>query len=386
MRKWLLFAAAAAVIGVTVAAGQVLTQKDQGKAPEGTVPQKSAKSRIARVTVYPNSALVTREVEVPEGTGLTELVVSGLPARVVNNSLYSEGTDGIRVLSTRFRTQEVFEDTREDVRKLEDEMKTLRLAAEKLTSEINALKQNMMMVSKLEEFTARTTVLSTEKGGLNGDTVIALTNYLMKQRDEKAHDLVKLDQELQVNKEQAEFCKRKLNQATRGTSKTERDAVIVIDRDQKVKGAKVRLNYLVDAVSWKPQYKLRAGKNGESVQIDYLASLVQHSGENWNQVALALSTAEPMLNAAPPDLGKLEIVVVNRVGQPMAPGDMAGPGGSFAPQESDHETAGEGQPVAQSGELVLQQGHQRQRQAAERCGRAPAELGVAADPRRHPAG
>ncbi len=315
MRKWLLFAGAA-VVGVTVLVGHALTQGD--KTAVGTVPQKSAKSRIAKVTVYPNSALVTREVEVPEGTGLTELVVANLPVRVLVNSLYSEGTDGIRVLSMRFRTQEVFEDTREDVRKLEDEAKTLRLAAEKLSSEIATLRQNMMMLTKLEDFTAKTTVHSTEKGGLNSDTVITLTTYLMKQRDEKARELVKLDQDLQRNKEQVEFCKRQMSQLSRGTSKTERDAVIVIDRDQSVKGAKVRLNYLVDAVSWKPQYKLRAGKNGESVQIDYLASLVQHSGENWNQVALALSTAEPMLNAAPPDLGKLEIVVVDRAGVPIA--------------------------------------------------------------------
>jgi len=294
------------------------------------VPQQGVQCRIVKVTVYPNSALVTREVEVPAGAGLTELVVKNLPSQISMDSLYSEGSDGIRVLSTRFRSHEVFEDTREDVRKAQDEMKILRLAAEKLASEMNTLKQNMMMVTKLEDFTTRTTVHSTEKGGLNGDTVIALTNYLMKQREEKAKELVKLDQELQVNKEQMEFCKRKMSQLTHGVSRTERDAIIVIDRDQNANGAKIRLNYLVDAVSWKPQYKLRSGKNGEPVQIDYLASLKQHTGEDWNQVTLALSTAEPMLNSAPPDLQKLEIVVANRGNVPMADGDVEGRGGSFS--------------------------------------------------------
>jgi uncharacterized protein (TIGR02231 family) len=131
-----------------------------------------------------------------------------------------------------------------------------------------------------------------------------------------------------------EFCKRKMAQLTHGISKTERDAVIVIDRDQTANGARVRLNYLVDAVSWKPQYKLRAAKENEPVQIDYLASLVQFTGEDWVQVQLALSTAQPLLNAAPPDLRKLEIVVVPRSGAPMAPGDAPGmAGGSFAPQQ-----------------------------------------------------
>ena len=66
---------------------------------------------------------------------------------------------------------------------------------------------------------------------------------------------------------------------------------------------KVRLNYLVDAASWRPQYKLRAGKTAkEPVQLEYLAAVVQHTGEDWSNVKLVLSTAQPMLNAAPPDL------------------------------------------------------------------------------------
>ncbi len=81
MRKWMLIASGVAIIGVTVLVGQALTQDGSKKAAEGAVPQKSAKSRISRVTVYPDSALVTREVEVPEGSGLTELVVTNLPAR-----------------------------------------------------------------------------------------------------------------------------------------------------------------------------------------------------------------------------------------------------------------------------------------------------------------
>ena len=40
---------------------------------------KTAASRIVAVTVYQPNALVTREVEVPDGTGLMELVVTPLP-------------------------------------------------------------------------------------------------------------------------------------------------------------------------------------------------------------------------------------------------------------------------------------------------------------------
>src|SRR5262245_5157668 len=95
-----------------------------GKA-KAEAPPKMATSRITQVTVYPDSALVTREVEVPAGEGVMELVVSPLPQATVNSSLYSEGSEGTRVLTTRFRSRPVLEDTREEVRKLEDEIKKL---------------------------------------------------------------------------------------------------------------------------------------------------------------------------------------------------------------------------------------------------------------------
>src|SRR5689334_12231416 len=51
-------------------------QNNQGQVP---IQEKVGTSRVTHVTVYPNSALVTREVEVPEGAGAFEVVVTPLP-------------------------------------------------------------------------------------------------------------------------------------------------------------------------------------------------------------------------------------------------------------------------------------------------------------------
>ena len=66
------------------------------------------------------------------------------------------------MLSTRFRTRPIKEDTREEVRKLEGELKKLQEAAQKLQADIKALELNMQMLGKLEGFTAVTTVYHRE--------------------------------------------------------------------------------------------------------------------------------------------------------------------------------------------------------------------------------
>jgi hypothetical protein len=71
--------------------------------------QKPAVSKITSVTVYQNTALVTREVTLPEAAGPVEVFVSPMPPATVPNSLYAEGTDAVRVLNTRFRSRAIAE-------------------------------------------------------------------------------------------------------------------------------------------------------------------------------------------------------------------------------------------------------------------------------------
>ena len=86
----------------------------------------------------------------------------------------------------------------------------------------------------------------------------------MATRVERAKEIVALQQQLEANNEQIEFAKRQLGELAGGTQRVERDAVIVVDKANAAAG-RVRLNYLVGNVHWRPQYKLRAGKDKDPV-------------------------------------------------------------------------------------------------------------------------
>lgn len=315
MRRWSLL-----LFGLVATA---LTAKADPEAPAAGK-AKTVTSRVTGVTVYQTSALVTREVDVPEGVGSLELVVTSLPPRVVDTSLYSEGTDGIRVLATRSRTRAVKEDTREEVRKLQTQAKDLQAAAQKTQSEIKVHEQNLQMLAKLENFTAATMQHLTEKGLLSSETTIKLSGYIMDTRGEKTKEIVALQQQLQANAEQTQFVQRQLQELATNATKTEHDAVIVVEK-QNAPAGRVRLHYLVESATWRPQYKLRAGKDKDPVQLEYLAAIEQNTGEDWANVNLVLSTAQPMLNAAPPDLKTLEVTVlpVGHGVQPANPNPVA---------------------------------------------------------------
>jgi uncharacterized protein (TIGR02231 family) len=268
----------------------------------------TAPNKITSVTVYQGNALITRSVDVPAGTGLTELIVRSLPPQTIDTSLFTEGTDGLRVLTTRLRTRAVMDDTRAEVRAKQDQINQLNNKNQEIQKQQEVIAQNLALLSKLEAFTAATMQQLTEKGVLSAENTIKLAGYVMDQRQADSKQQVALQQQLTANQQQIEFLQRQLSELTSGASHTEREAVIVLDKSNAAPG-QVHLNYLVNQAGWQPQYKLRAGAEKDPVQVEYLAAIQQQTGEDWSDVQLVLSTAQPMLNAAPPELLALSITV-----------------------------------------------------------------------------
>jgi Domain of unknown function (DUF4139)/N-terminal domain of unknown function (DUF4140) len=323
---------ARAQIPATVFVGQ---EGEKSPVVEAERPVEPTASRVTAVTVYQGNALVTRTVEVPEGKGLVEVVVTPLPAETIDSSLYTEGTDGLRVLSTRYRMRAVKEDTRAGVRAKQQLIAKLRQEAERLQKEAQVHEQNIQLLGKLENFTGATLQQLAEKGRLDSEATIGLAKYVMDSRATESAKQVEIQQTFRANAEATDLTTRELNQLSAGASKTQRDAVIVVDKEDP-KAGQVRLNYLVGAATWHPQYRFHAGSEKDPINLEYLAAVEQKTGEDWTGVDITLSTAQPQLNATPPDLLALDIAVVGRGGMmagrpPGQPGHqrpgMAGAGG-----------------------------------------------------------
>ena len=297
----LLALVSATTFGLTILG---MAQDEKKKDPNAV---EGAASKVVAVTVYQNTALVTREVAVPEKVGLNEIIVTPLPADIMQSSIYSEGDDGLRILSTRYRERAIAKDNRDEVQALQAEIDAQQKKTEVLQAELQALTSNMELLTKLESFTGATLSSLTDKGQLDAEKTIALTDYIREARTTATKEKVALEQQIAEIQKENSFSQRKMNEISGGVRRTERDAIIVVDK-QKVGPMTLRLNYLVSSASWKPTYKLRAGtEENDKVALEYLASVTQETGEDWTNVALTLSTAQPLLNASPPDLLALEV-------------------------------------------------------------------------------
>ncbi len=262
--------------------------------------------KVSSVIIYQGQALVTREVELPAGNGLREIVVTGLPQHVVPSSIYAEPAEGVEIRSVRYRVRPVREDVREEVRVLDQQLQELHDELAAIQKRFELLNERKAYLSKLEGFTAQTSSRELTEGVLNPPDLMQVTEFLFQQRQQIAEEELENTRQQRDLQKQCEVVQQKRALITGRSTRQAREALVFVDAEDG-QAARIRLRYLVDRASWTPSYVIRAEEDGDSVQLDYFASIQQMSGEDWNNVEMVLSTATPSLVSKAPALDPLAI-------------------------------------------------------------------------------
>jgi len=226
-----------------------------------------AKGRIESVTVYRGQALVTRLVDLPKGEGLTELVVTDLPASVEPGSVYAEADAGVEVRSVQFRTRPVAQDVREDVRKMEGEIQAIQDNLASINAAAQRLADQKNYLSQMQAFVAPTAQAELTHGVLNAETLTKLTDYVFKSRESIGAQEQALEKQRREAQAQLELKSRERDKLAAGSNRTVNEAVIFLSRD--AGAGLIRVRYLVNDATWSPSYNARADQARSGVNLEY---------------------------------------------------------------------------------------------------------------------
>lgn len=269
---------------------------------------------VSEVIVYRGQALVTRTIELDLPKGGSELVVCKLPNKIVPESLYAQASGDVAVSSVRYRERAVQEDTREEVKKLDAEIEKLQTKQRHAEMNLRLINENRGSISKLENLTISAAQTDLDRSLLQYEPLEKLFGHIETKRTEYHKKQLELDDEILALKKQLELLQRKRNELRAGRSRSERQAVLFVSSPAASEAA-IQLRYLVNDAGWLPQYNLRAEPAKSAVSIEYNAVIHQASGEDWMNVAMSLSTAQPTMEAGAPELEPMEVILT-----PGAPG------------------------------------------------------------------
>ncbi len=262
--------------------------------------------KISEVIVYRGQALVTRMIELDLPKGGSELIVQKLPNKIVSESLYAQASGDVIISSVRYREEAVKEDTREEVKQLDAEIEEVQTQLRHANANRDLISKNMGTISELQKFTVAAENSDLNRGILQFEPLEKLVGYIETKRSEYNSKTLELNDEIIRLEKQLELLRRKREELKAGRSRTEREAVLFVNSPSRKK-VTIRLSYLVNEAGWLPQHNLRANPDEGKVFVGYNALIHQASGEDWNGVAMSLSTAKPTMVASPPVLEPMEV-------------------------------------------------------------------------------
>jgi uncharacterized protein (TIGR02231 family) len=254
----------------------------------------SIASSIKDVTLYGSSALVHRAATVPASGSY---VVSGLPQVLDADNVRVRCSNGdVISVEVRDRLQESVPNER--LQALRDKLKGLTRelqAAQDDVANLKSMESHLQSLLKQDESAHK---VDAANGHADPATWTQNYDFLAKKLSENAAARREAGWKLDERVQACQEVERELGRLSAGGGVAVRDVIVeVATRGE----AQLDVEYLVHRTGWAPAYDLRTSSDLTQVELGYRAKIWQQTGEDWKDVDIALSTAQPQRGAQGPE-------------------------------------------------------------------------------------
>jgi uncharacterized protein (TIGR02231 family) len=265
-------------------------------------------SKIDRVTVYPDGAVVTRLGKASLLEGVSQIVLRGLPASVDPASIRVEAQGDGAFSIGAVDVRQVPGEARPALDQvLEGKIRALQGEKAKLTGEVSAIETKRATIENFGK-------IGPDKLGPDGK-VLPVSDWPAV-FDAIGTALVKVQGELlglrnRISDLDAEIAAlEKARPLAPRASQPKRDVAIAVEAKAPV-AADIAVSYRVAGASWLPVYEARLttgnASGGAEIAFTRRAELRQRTGEDWSEVAVELSTTRSAQGTRAPELNPLRI-------------------------------------------------------------------------------
>lgn len=276
-------------------------------------------SRVREVSVFRSGAVVTRLAEVkPNGAWPEEVSLVGLPLAIDDESVRVSvvGPAGaalprpadVRVdLVVPAIGEPLLPPDEKEMRAAADDIRRLREMLFRLDREVARLDEiGLALPDPFENRPPKPAPAAAWNG---------VIDWKHRWKHQHAEERQRLGDELMRAEENLARMKRRMQElrATQDTREAQVSKRVRLRLREAARGegtpvaATLRLEYRVPGARWVPTYVFRMARDGKSAQLSVKALVVQSSGEPWERVKLAVSTADLLRDNELPELKSLRI-------------------------------------------------------------------------------
>jgi len=253
------------------------------------------KSNIKEVTVFLQSAQISRTAKVFIAGGKSALIIKGLSPHIDKKSIQVKGIGNFTILSVNHRLNYLSE-TKKSIR--EDSLFAL----------INQIDDDMAIKkARLEVLKVKLSLLNSNKslGGQNTGVSLTQLKQAIDLYDRELTDIK--TEELKINaaitklKISREKLALQVKEVRNGKELPTGEIVVRVDAKAKVQSS-FKITYLAANAGWFPKYDVRVKDVQSPIVLNYKADVYQNTGVDWKNVKLKFSNGNPNQSGTVPAL------------------------------------------------------------------------------------
>ncbi|MEK7309841.1 MAG: mucoidy inhibitor MuiA family protein [Planctomycetota bacterium] len=278
-------------------------------------PQKTLEvsSKIDRVTVYPDRALVTRQVKTGELTkGVYEVLVKDLPMPLQNESVRvtTSDPDNLKIIGLDIKTYQLERPPEDKIRALQDQLQQFQDSLRVIDDNARLLQMEREYLNAAKDAflaSAQRPPASAKEGAIEPRLAVKDYEEMLKYYTSKlrANSESNMKEELNrrdINKKMAlvsnELSKLGIYQNTIPQKKSVKVGLEVL----KDGAYELSLSYINFGVNWQASYDIRVFTEAKEMELIAYGVVTQNSGEDWLNALISFSTARPALQGWLPEL------------------------------------------------------------------------------------
>lgn len=283
-----------AKIMMMAAALMLVTAAHAGKTMESTNRQKFT-AGIKHVTVFTNGAQVERTHAMNLTAGEHVITFTGLSPYTDVKSMQIKARGKLTVLGVNYRT------THPDSLQRAKQLREAEQLVKQTTDKERELK------AQLEVINAQLEMVKTNCSTGNRTAVTPLANikelntYYAQETLELKKKAIAIDEQLATLAEKREKQEKTVDSIARLKLKAITEADLTLSVPQAGK-AEFDLTYYVKNAGWYPTYDLRSEGLSQPLQLSYKANVFQNTKEEWTNIPVTLSSANPVRSNIAPEL------------------------------------------------------------------------------------
>ncbi len=258
-------------------------------------------SNIERVTVFLQNAQIIRQATVKLPSGESRLIFKGLSPFLDAQSIRLKSQGDFLVLSVSHEFTAELADTITTKEEDQKKIKLIKTQIEALKDSLEYDKALMAAITEEEGFLKENKSISGKDTGYKAIDLESINAYYSKRMRDIKIEQIKIHKNQKIKEETIKHLENELKILLTKNYITNSQLIVMVSCKEAT-NASFELSYFCGNAGWFPSYNLKVINVDKPIELTYKANVRQGTREDWNNVKLVFSNANPLESGTLPIL------------------------------------------------------------------------------------